>query len=372
MKKTVTVNLGGTVFHIDEDAYQLLDKYLANLRIHFRREEGSDEIMNDFEMRICELFNERIRLGYEVISIEQVEEVIRRMGKPEEIFDEEQREPEAEPSRPRSEMKTEPVKKRLMRDPDNRIIGGVCGGLAAYMNWDATAIRLIFFLLIFLYGYIVPIYLLLWIVMPLARTATEKLQMRGENITVETIGKTVTDGFEKTAHADDVVHTRDEAERPLLQRAADVFVLVVGILLKVFAVLVGIVMLPVLLLIFFVLMVVLVSLVLGSSSFLYYLSPFGMDWFNNSVSTGMAVFGSIGTLLMIGIPVAALAYWVCSQLFHWQRPFPTGAKWVLVVLWVLSVVVCAIYFLNSGHLFWGENGPEWFWNTVGHAVRITF
>ena len=230
----------------------------------------------------------------------------------------------------------------------------------------------LFFLLIFLYGYIVPIYLLLWIVMPLARTATEKLQMRGENITVETIGKTVTDGFEKTAHADDVVHTRDEAERPLLQRAADVFVLVVGILLKVFAVLVGIVMLPVLLLIFFVLMVVLVSLVLGSSSFLYYLSPFGMDWFNNSVSTGMAVFGSIGTLLMIGIPVAALAYWVCSQLFHWQRPFPTGAKWVLVVLWVLSVVVCAIYFLNSGHLFWGENGPEWFWNTVGHAVRITF
>ena len=226
MKKTVTVNLGGTVFHIDEDAYQLLDKYLANLRIHFRREEGSDEIMNDFEMRIGELFNERIRLGYEVISIEQVEEVIRRMGKPEEIFDEEQREPEVEPSRPRSEMKNEPVKKRLMRDPDNRIIGGVCGGLAAYMNWDATAIRLIFFLLIFLYGYIVPIYLLLWIVMPLARTATEKLQMRGENITVETIGKTVTDGFEKTAHADDVVHTRDEAERPLLQRAADVFVLV--------------------------------------------------------------------------------------------------------------------------------------------------
>ena len=56
MKKTLTVNLGGTVFHIDEDAYQLLDKYLANLRIHFRKEEGSEEIMNDFEMRISELF----------------------------------------------------------------------------------------------------------------------------------------------------------------------------------------------------------------------------------------------------------------------------------------------------------------------------
>ena len=80
MKKTLTVNLGGTVFHIDEDAYQLLDKYLANLRIHFRKEEGSEEIMNDFEMRISELFNERVRLGYEVITIEHVEEVIKRMN----------------------------------------------------------------------------------------------------------------------------------------------------------------------------------------------------------------------------------------------------------------------------------------------------
>ena len=85
MKKTLTVNLGGTVFHIDEDAYQLLDKYLSNLRIHFRKEEGSEEIMNDFEMRISELFGERIRLGHEVITIEHVEEVINRMGKPEEI-----------------------------------------------------------------------------------------------------------------------------------------------------------------------------------------------------------------------------------------------------------------------------------------------
>jgi uncharacterized membrane protein YgaE (UPF0421/DUF939 family) len=87
MKKTLTVNLGGTVFQIDEDAYQLLDKYLANLRIHFRKEEGSEEIMNDFEMRISELFNERVRLGYEVITIEHVEEVIKRMGKPEELFE---------------------------------------------------------------------------------------------------------------------------------------------------------------------------------------------------------------------------------------------------------------------------------------------
>ena len=72
MKKTLTINLGGSVFHIDEDAYQLLDKYLSNLRIHFKKEEGSDEIMNDFELRISELFSERTRLGYQVISIDHV------------------------------------------------------------------------------------------------------------------------------------------------------------------------------------------------------------------------------------------------------------------------------------------------------------
>ena len=98
MKKTLTVNLGGTVFHIDEDAYQLLDKYLSNLRIHFREEEGSDEIMDDFEARISELLGERVRLGYEVITIEQVEEIIKRMGKPEEIFEGEGEAPRPEES----------------------------------------------------------------------------------------------------------------------------------------------------------------------------------------------------------------------------------------------------------------------------------
>ena len=118
MKKTLTVNLGGTVFHIDEDAYQLLDKYLSNLRIHFRKEEGSDEIMDDFEMRISELLNERVRLGYEVITIEQVEEVIKRMGKPEEIFEEEEKSTDHEDNyrAQQQETHTQTTKKRLMRD----------------------------------------------------------------------------------------------------------------------------------------------------------------------------------------------------------------------------------------------------------------
>ena len=87
MKKTLTVNLGGTVFNIDDDAYRLLDNYLSNLKIHFRKQAGADEIVDDIERRISELFAEKLSAGSQVITIADVEEVIARMGKPEEVAD---------------------------------------------------------------------------------------------------------------------------------------------------------------------------------------------------------------------------------------------------------------------------------------------
>ena len=247
MKKTLTINLGGSVFHIDEDAYQLLDKYLSNLRIHFKKEEGSDEIMNDFELRISELFSERTRLGYQVISIEQVEEVIKRMGKPEEIFEEEiQDEHKSTIYDTATQMGAQSqthTHKRLMRDPDNKRLGGVAGGFAAYTGWDATAIRIILFLLMFYYGITIPIYLVLWLIIPQARTATEKLEMRGESVTIENIGKTVTDGFEKVSNnVSDYVSS--EKPRNFFQKLGDIFVQVVGFILKFVVILAGIILLP--------------------------------------------------------------------------------------------------------------------------------
>ncbi|KAA6303934.1 hypothetical protein EZS27_044425, partial [termite gut metagenome] len=85
MKKILTVNLDGTVFHIDEDAYRLLENYLSNLKLQFRKQEGADEIINDIENRISELFSEKVNNGIQVITITHVEEVIKRMGYPEEL-----------------------------------------------------------------------------------------------------------------------------------------------------------------------------------------------------------------------------------------------------------------------------------------------
>lgn len=359
MKKTLTINLGGSVFNIDEDAYQLLDKYLNNLRIHFRKEEGSDEIMNDFELRISELFSERMRLGYQVISIEQVEEVIARMGKPEELFDDEKQEEET--ASDASAEKTS-YRKRLMRDPDNKIIGGVAGGLAAYMGWDATAIRILLFLLIFLHGVIIPIYLLAWIIMPMARTATEKLEMRGESVTIENIGKTVTGGFEKVEN-----RTREflQSDKPrnFFQKLADLFVQVIGFVLKFIVVLVGVISLPVLALMLFVLMVVVFALLVGGSSFLYHISPFGWDFYTGA-PWGLVVMGCISFILFLGIPVFYIGYAICQSFFH-AKPLNASAKWTLVILWLVSIILTGIYFYQTG---W--NSLPWHWQGSGVGFTI--
>lgn len=355
MKKTLTINLGGSVFHIDEDAYQLLDKYLNNLRIHFKKEEGSEEILNDFEMRISELFNERVRLGYQVITIAEVETVIERMGKPEELFDDDAKE-EKEAFAAESTQKT--YKKRLMRDPDNKIIGGVAGGFAAYMGWDATAIRILLFLLIFFtHGFIIPIYLLCWIVMPVARTATEKLEMRGESVTIENIGKTVTDGFEKVSNSTNEF-LQSEQSSSLFHKLADGFVQVIGFILKFIAILAGIILFPVLALMLFVLAVVVFALIAGGTGVLYELSPFGMDWFSGA-PTGLVIMGCISFIACIGIPVFYICHAICRSFFN-IRPLTNSAKWILVVLWVLSLILTGVYFYQTEINGW--NTLPWSWD----------
>ena len=356
MKKTLTVNLGGTVFNIDEDAYQLLDKYLTNLRIHFQKEEGSEEIMNDFEMRISELFSERIRLGYEVITIEHVEEVIKRMGKPEDIFEgeegkEDKQEKQAESTNevPSDDKITE-GRKKLMRDPDNRILGGVASGIAAYMGWDATAVRLAMIILLFVpYAPIVLLYLILWLVMPQARTATDRLIMRGESVTLENIGKTVTNGFEKIS---DNVNNYVSSDKPksTLRKIADLFVTVVGFILKFLIILFGIFLLPLLLLVMFLLMVISIAFLAGGTGFIYHFLPFEAMF--ASVPSPFVIMGGLGLLLFVGIPIFALVYAVCIPLFK-VKSLSNTAKWGLLILWIISVIFCGVYIYYANINGWG-------------------
>ena len=137
MKKTFNRNLGGIIFHIDENACELLDKYLKNLRNHFSSEEGAEEIMHDMELRISELFSERLSENKQVISMNDVEEVIAQLGNPEEITGDETSEEET----------VEPKKKVFSFDTDKKLIGGLCAGVADYFGWNVWLIRVLMFLL---------------------------------------------------------------------------------------------------------------------------------------------------------------------------------------------------------------------------------
>jgi phage shock protein PspC (stress-responsive transcriptional regulator) len=194
MRKTVNINISGTVFYIDEDAYTRLKEYLGKLERYFRNQEEGEEIYKDIESRIAELFSEKVQDKTGVINIDLVEAVINKMGEPEDFEEESTDEPRASKVSDAYYYKS---RKRLYRDVDNRVLGGVCGGIAAYLNTDPVLIRILFAILPFLsFGIIVPVYIILWIVVPAAITTAQKLEMRGENVTIKNIEKAMRNEYE--------------------------------------------------------------------------------------------------------------------------------------------------------------------------------
>lgn len=194
MNKTFPTNINGRVYYIDEDAYTLLKDYLHQLHITFGGEEGL-EIVGDIEARIAELFDERIAAGAAVITIADVNRVIERMGRPEELnegYESGSAESPVQEEKPFVSINL-PVRKRLFRNMQNKVFGGVISGLGTYLGWDITIIRVAVVLLA-LFTYFWPlcvIYLVAWMIIPPARTSKQILEMYGEPVNVETVGQTV-------------------------------------------------------------------------------------------------------------------------------------------------------------------------------------
>ena len=334
MKKTLTINLGGTVYHIDEDAYHLLDNYLANLRIHFRREEGAEEIVHDMELRISELFADRLNEGKQVITIEDVEEIIARMGKPEELSGEGNGETSG------SEKAKGTTVRRLFRDPDNKVLGGVASGLAAYMGWDVTWVRIILLVLGFFVHGVILAYIIAWIIIPMAHTAPEKLAMKGAAINVENIGKTVTDGFEKVND-----YVRSDRPRSILQKIGEGIVSVAGFLIKFLLVFIAICCAPVLfvlLIVFFALLMAATGLIAALPAVVFYGAPGG-------ISPGLTVAMSVAGILVIGIPIIGLIHMLMRHFGGWQ-PMSIVTKIIFIVLWLIALGVGVFFVLNDPNI----------------------
>jgi phage shock protein PspC (stress-responsive transcriptional regulator) len=173
MKVTVSINLGGYSFNIDEDAYSELKRYLKNLGIHFAGEESSSEILSDIETRMAELFRAKLTGYKQVITIADVNEIISVMGTPEDISDNE--------GPTRKEKFSKPGAHRMYRDPDKRIIGGVCSGMGAYWDIEPWIIRAVFIVFTTAGGLGILIYLILYAVIPEAKTTAQKIEMKGKD-----------------------------------------------------------------------------------------------------------------------------------------------------------------------------------------------
>lgn len=357
MKKTLTVNLGGTVFHIDEDAYKLLDQYLSNLKIYFRKQDGAQEIVDDIEIRISELFAEKVAEGSQVISIDFVEQVIERMGKPEELAgaDTDQSTSDEQGAGSSSTYTYNYGRKRLYRNPDDKILGGVVSGLAAYLGWDVTLLRLVLLVVLVCgVGTLIPVYVVCWLIIPEAQTAAEKLNMRGEEVTVENIGKTVKDGFEKTAsEVNDFM--KSDKPRTFLQQFGDALVMIAGFILKALLVIFAIAFSPVLLvfaIVFVVLIITIISVAIGGGALLFEMLP-SVDWSVISGEPVVALATSIAGIIAVGVPLAAIVFVILRQVFNWS-PMSTGLKWSLIILWFVGVVLLLLGLseLNWEFPFW--------------------
>lgn len=192
MNKTIDINIASQIFHLDENAYIALKNYLDAIKAYLAKEESQEEIIQDIEARIAELFIERMISDKQVINTEDVNEIIKIMGQPEEydLSDEDDK----------STKTRHNIHKKLFRDKKNSYISGVSAGLAHYMGIDVVWVRLIWVILtLFTTGWFILIYILLWILIPEARTTAEKLAMKGEPINLSNIEKKIKEGYDNVS-----------------------------------------------------------------------------------------------------------------------------------------------------------------------------
>ncbi len=340
MKKTFTINISGTVFHIEEDAYDVLQKYLVNLKNHFGSEEEGKEILADIEARIAEIFTEKSANDQKVIVLAWVEQVIETMGTPEDFAEEEGGE-EVEDFAGGKKRK-----RRLYRDPEHRVLGGVCGGLGAYFNMDPVILRIIFVVLFFVTGGSALLaYIVLWIAVPKAITTAQRLEMRGQEATVKNIErsfreevKEVKESYQKFRESGTYAKGKKKVED-----AGEVTYNVFRLLMKIVVVLVGVVFIVTG---FLGLLGMISSLAIGHSFVQGWPLAWGPeihlpDFLNYIVEPGTVTLGIIAIGFLAGIPLLALLY-IGTKLVFRYKSNNTIIGLGMVGVWLIALVALIV------------------------------
>ena len=358
MKKNITINLCGRLFQIDEDAYELLQQYIESLRQSFGHEEGGEEIVNDIEARIAELFLELNQQGTEAITIEHVKDIITRIGKPEELKGEEEKNDGENGGHKydsfrtaaqgfRENVRARTAGKRLYRNPNDKMVAGVLSGIAAYTSTDVTWWRIGYAMLILASNFLFPLfgiwfnfgfflhvnlafiifYFVLAIAIPVADTPKQVLQMEGKDVTPQNLADVVVEDKQPAQH-----------RRGCL---GSFFSVIISIFVGIFvglAAIVGLVLLVCLLLIIVSLVVVFTVPSVGMTL------PFDIDDLHlaelMSVHPWIVIAFIIGLLLALCIPLYAIAHMLFSKAGKVQ-PMGIGQRILWIVLWVASL--CCLF-----------------------------
>lgn len=338
MKKTVKINISGVIFHLDEDAFQVLQNYLTAINQRFASNQEGKEIISDIEHRIAEILQSKLSEQKQVITKEDIDEVIEIMGRPEDF------ENEHEPNS-NNYQHYETTTKRLYRNPDDRVLGGVCSGIATYLNIDPLILRILFFVLIFGFGIIVFIYIILWALLPEANTTAQKLEMRGENFNISDIEKNVRkeyenvkDNFKNFKNSEDYNRTKGFFES-IIYAIGAFFKFILRFVVALFGL---------------ILVLAGVGFLLGLTGTLIIGEPF-MPWNNIIIDDHIVVSDMIQSfmdpntiwivticaILVVFIPLVAIIYGGLKLLLG-LRPNDRSIAGIGFVAWLLSLIVLVV------------------------------
>ena len=337
MNKTIIININGIVFHIEEDAYEILKSYMTDVQRHFFNSADSLEITTDIENRIAEMFNEiLLKEGKQVIVVHDVRTVVEQMGSVEDF------ETVEEGEKPFGQQAftygTEP--RRLFRDPDDHLVAGVCAGIANYFDFNAVWVRLLFAVAVAFAGTGFILYIILWIVVPKAVTRADRMAMKGQKLDLQGF-KT---NFEQELHTvkGNLHNFRNEA-RPLVYKtrdfAGDIFGHFGNFLGGAGKVLVKFIAICLLIACFGSIIAMIVGIVLAcayNNVGIYHIFPFNIT----SYEVNKIFFVCI--MLMVAIPLLAIILTILRLVFNSKTISRTMGSTLLLV-WIVAFSIVIYY-----------------------------
>jgi len=355
MKKVVKVSIGNIAFTIDEDGYNLVKRYLENINDHYYAKENGNEIIEGIEERMAELITERCGSDT-VVSQAVIQEVISILGRPVD-FDEADTTDRIR------------LKKKLYRDGNNKVLGGVCSGLAAYFNIDVVPIRIAFVVLLLVFSsigwvsfvrmgdfhipsaeFILLTYIVLWIIIPKARTVEQRYAMHGEPVDLSNIQESVRRGAQQVNAG---VRRAGQEGSVIISRLGRFIASIIGVIFVIIAV-TGLITLS--------------FLFLGVEIFQGVL-PFEIfDYIELGVWN--PIYIKVLMIATLILPLIGILYAGIQMLFNFKSP-----RWrpglIIFLLWLVSLISLAALSVKASRPYW-ENSEYSEEFTINPAIDTLY